>query len=186
MFLIMLISFPSDLLQLFLCNELRFQCFSLLACKSCQNLLLPLCCCTAHSAKTTCCYVDVSQPWREGLHCATSELEPWPSKSSSILLPLRDQFILLQHTAKLKESSLKAIRRHGGFWSLCAQAGSDYFLNVEQISGNLLRTAEKKNASTQKAQLRISFYWFDYMRIDCCPPASQEMSESDSRIEISF
>jgi len=36
------------------------------------------------------------------------------------LLPFRDQFILAQSAAELKESSLKAIRRHGDFWSLCA------------------------------------------------------------------
>lgn len=89
---------------------------SLLFSKSCQDLLLPPRCCTARSAKATCYYVGISQPWREGLHCATGEAEPIPNKSSSILLPFRDQFILLQPSAELKALSLKAVRRHRGFW----------------------------------------------------------------------
>lgn len=93
---------------------------SLLVSKLCQDLLLPLRCSSAHSAKRTCYYVGISQTWREGLHCATDKVEPWTNKSSSILLPFRDQFILLQPAAELKEWSLKPTGRHGGIWSLYA------------------------------------------------------------------
>lgn len=76
---------------------------SLLVSNLCQYLLLPLRCCSACSAKATCYCVDISQPWREGLWGAAGKVEPWQNKSSSIFLPFRDQFILLQPAAELKE-----------------------------------------------------------------------------------
>lgn len=90
---------------------------SLLVSELCQDLLLPLYCCSACSANAACYCVGISQPWREGLWCAAGKVEPWPNKSSSIFLSFRDQFILLQPAGELKELSLEAIRRQEDFWS---------------------------------------------------------------------